>query len=100
MKMFALDPDLRRLFKIGIATQGAKLMAVIAVALGEICQRCANRGADPRRACGALPRAPQAVRRVKAGPLLRPIVRAPRRPPVRLTARLWGAFTHHPARGV
>jgi hemoglobin-like flavoprotein len=35
-KMFALDPDLRPLFKIDIATQGAKLMAVIATAVANL----------------------------------------------------------------
>ncbi len=35
-KMFALDPDLRRLFKIDIPTQGAKLMAVFATAIANL----------------------------------------------------------------
>ncbi len=35
-KMFAIDPDLRRLFKIDIATQGAKLMAVVAAAVANL----------------------------------------------------------------
>jgi hemoglobin-like flavoprotein len=35
-KMFALDPDLRRLFKIDIETQGAKLMAVFATAIANL----------------------------------------------------------------
>ena len=50
-KMFALDPDLRPLFKIDIATQGAKLMAVSPppspTFIGSMrsCRRCANWGA-------------------------------------------------------
>ena len=35
-KMFALDPDLRRLFKIDIPTQGAKIMAVFATAIANL----------------------------------------------------------------
>jgi len=35
-KMFALDPDLRRLFAIDIETQGAKLMAVFATAIANL----------------------------------------------------------------
>jgi hemoglobin-like flavoprotein len=35
-KMFALDPELRRLFKIDIETQGAKLMAVFATAIANL----------------------------------------------------------------
>jgi len=35
-KMFALDPDLRRLFKIDIETQAAKLMAVFATAIANL----------------------------------------------------------------
>jgi hemoglobin-like flavoprotein len=35
-KMFALDPDLRRLFAIDIETQGAKLMAMLATAIANV----------------------------------------------------------------
>jgi hemoglobin-like flavoprotein len=35
-KMFALDPDLRRLFTIDIETQGAKLMAAFATAIANL----------------------------------------------------------------
>src|SRR5271157_3241864 len=34
--MFAIEPDLRRLFKIDIATQGAKLMAVLKTAIANV----------------------------------------------------------------
>jgi hemoglobin-like flavoprotein len=35
-RMFAIDPDLRRLFAIDIDTQGAKLMAVFKIAIANL----------------------------------------------------------------
>jgi nitric oxide dioxygenase len=35
-KMFAIDPDLRELFNIDIETQGAKLMAVLKIAIANL----------------------------------------------------------------
>jgi hemoglobin-like flavoprotein len=34
--MFAIEPDLRRLFKIDIATQGVKIMAVLKIAIANL----------------------------------------------------------------
>ena len=49
-RLFAIDPDLRPMFKNDMKKQGAMLMAVLATAVGNLhrstrsCRRCANWG--------------------------------------------------------